>query len=73
MIKTKKNLVELEMITRSALRRGGAIVNQIAIAPVSARASDANWTLLHIDSERAFDPMFIELIRPIQAHYDLAW
>jgi hypothetical protein len=48
-----------------------AIVGKIAIAPAST--PDANWMLLHIDSERALDPMFIELIRPIQARYDLAW
>jgi hypothetical protein len=73
MIKTKKTLTELEGIARTALRSGGAIVEEIAIAPASTQMSDANWTLLHIDSERTFDPKFIELIRPIQARYDLAW
>jgi hypothetical protein len=73
MIKTKKTLAELEMIARTALRSGGAIVEKIAIAPSSSGASDANWTLLYIDSARALDPKFIQLIRPIQARYDLAW
>ena len=73
MSKTRKSLTELEQIARTALRNGGAIVEQIAIAPAAAQTSEANWTLLHIDNERAFDPMFRELIRPIQARYDLAW
>jgi hypothetical protein len=73
MIKTTKTLAELERIAHAALRSGGATVELIAIAPASAQRSEANWTLLHIDSERAFDPMFSELIRPIQARYDLAW
>jgi hypothetical protein len=73
MIKPRKTLTELELVVRTALRDGGAIVEQIAIAPAVAQTSEANWTLLHIDSERAFDPMFRELIRPIQARYDLAW
>jgi hypothetical protein len=73
MSKTRKSLTELEQIARTALRNGGAIVEQIAIAPAATQKSKANWTLLHIDNERAFDPMFKELIRPIQARYDLAW
>jgi hypothetical protein len=73
MIKPRKTLTELERIARAALRNGGANIEQIAIAPAAAQTSEANWTLLHIDSERAFDPMFRELIRPIQARYDLAW
>jgi hypothetical protein len=58
MIKTRKTLAELERIARAALRSGGATVEHIAIAPASAQTSEANWTLLHIDSERTFDPMF---------------
>jgi hypothetical protein len=73
MSKPRKTLTELERIARAALRNGGAIVEQIAIAPAATQTSEANWTLLHIDNERAFDPMFKELIRPIQARYDLAW
>jgi hypothetical protein len=72
MIKPRKTLTELERIARAALRNGGANIEQIAIAPAAAQTSEANWTLLHID-KRAFDPMFRELIRPIQARYDLAW
>jgi hypothetical protein len=73
MIKTRKTLTELERIARIALRDGGAAVKQVAIAPASGQTPDANWTLLHIDNERAFHPMFRELIRPLQARYDLAW
>ena len=73
MIKTKKTLTELEEIARAALRNGGATVEHIAIAPASAQTSEANWTLLHIDNDRVFHPMFSELIRHIQARYDLAW
>ena len=63
MIKPRKTLTELERIARTALRNGGANIEQIAIAPAAAQTSAANWTLLHIDSERAFDPTFRELIR----------
>jgi hypothetical protein len=73
MIKPRKTLMELERIARTALRKAGANIEQIAIAPAAAQTSEANWTLLHIDSERAFDPVIRELIRPIQARYDLAW
>jgi hypothetical protein len=73
MSKARKTLIELERIVRTALHNGGATVVQIAIAPAAAQTSEANWTLLHIDSERTFDPMFRELIRPIQARYDLSW
>jgi hypothetical protein len=54
MIKPRKTLRELERIERAALRNGGANIEQIAIAPAPAQMSEANWTLLHIDSERAF-------------------
>ena len=60
-------------MARSALQGGGVIVGQVAIAPASAQIFEANWALLHIDSERKIDPMLKELIRPIQARYDLAW
>jgi hypothetical protein len=73
MIKTKKTLTELERIARIALHDGGATVEQLAIAPASGQTPDANWMLLHIDNQRAFNPLFRELIRPIQARYDLAW
>jgi hypothetical protein len=73
MSKARKTLIELERLVRTALHNGGATVEQIAIAPAAAQTSEANWTFLHIDSERSFDPMFGELIRPIQARYDLAW
>jgi hypothetical protein len=73
MIKPRKTLAELERIARTALRNAGANIEQIAIAPAAAPTSGANWTLLHIDFERAFDPTIGELIRPIQARYDLAW
>jgi hypothetical protein len=68
MSKARKTLIELERIVRTALHNGGATV-----APAAAQTSEASWMLLHIDSERSFDPMFSELIRPIQARYDLAW
>ena len=70
MIKTTKTLAEVERITGSALRKGGATVKGIATAPASNRTSRGNWTLLHINSERGFDPMFRKLIRPMQARYD---
>jgi hypothetical protein len=73
MIKPRKTLTELERIARTALRNGGANIEQIAIAPAAAQTSAANWTLLHIDSERAFDPTFRELIRADTARYNLAW
>jgi hypothetical protein len=73
MIKAKKTLAELETMARSALHRSGVIVGQVAIAPACAQIFEANWALLHIDSEREIDPMLEELIRPIQARYDLAW
>ena len=71
MIKSRKTLAELERIACAVLRSGGTTVEHIAIAPASAQMPEANWTLLHINSKRAFDPMFRELIRPIQARYDL--
>ena len=52
MIKPRKTLTELERIARAALRNGEANIEQIAIAPAAAQTSEANWTLLHIDSER---------------------
>jgi hypothetical protein len=73
MSKPRKTLAELERIARVALRNGGAAVEEVAIAPAATQTSEANWILLHIDNERAFNPMFKELIRPIQALYDLAW
>ena len=67
----EKNTYGTGGVARAALRDGGATVEHIAIAPASAQ--EANWTLLHIDNERAFHPMFRALIRHIQARYDLAW
>jgi hypothetical protein len=71
MIKTTNTVAESERIARCIQQRRSD--SRAYREPASAQTSEANRTLLHIDSERAFDPMFRELIRPIQARYDLAW
>lgn len=73
MAKASKSLMELERLACAALRGGGAMVKQVAIAPTSSHVSDANWTLLHVNGSPAFDPLMKKLIRPVQARYDLAW
>ena len=69
--KRTKSLTELESIVRATLRSAGTFVSEVAIAP--AQGSHGNWAFLHVDGERTLDPTTEELIRALQARYDLAW
>ena len=69
--KCSKTLKELESIVRANLRSTGRLVSEVAIAP--AQGSHGNWAFLHVDGERVVDPAIEELIRALQARYDLAW
>ena len=69
--KCTKSLTELELIVRAALRSAGTFASEVAIAP--ARGCNGNWAFLHVDGEPVIDPAIEELIRPLQARYDLAW
>jgi hypothetical protein len=69
--KCTKSLMELESIVRATLRGAGASVNELAIA--LARGSHGNWGFLHVDGDRVVDPAIDDLIRALQARYDLAW
>jgi hypothetical protein len=68
--KCGKTLKELESIVRATLRSTGALVSEVAIAP--AQGSHGNWAFLHVDGERVVDPAIEDLIRALQARYDLA-
>ena len=65
--KCGKTLKELESIVRAT----GALVSEVAIAP--AQGSQGNWAFLHVDGVRVLDPAIEDLIRALQARYDLAW
>jgi len=67
--KCGKTLKELESIVRATLRSTGALVSEVAIAP--ARGSHRNWGFLHVDGVRVLDPAIEDLIRALQARYDL--
>ena len=69
--KCSKRLMELELIVRATLRGAGTFASEVAIAP--ARGSHGNWTFLHVDSVRVLDPAIADLIRALQARYDMAW
>jgi hypothetical protein len=69
--KCTKSLKELEFIVRAALHSAGAFVSEVAIAP--AQGSHGNWAFLHVDGKRVVDPAIEDLMRVLQARYDLAW
>jgi hypothetical protein len=63
--KCTKSLKELESIVRAALHSAGTFVSEVAIAP--AQGSQGNR-----DGERVVDPATEDLMRALQARYDLA-
>jgi hypothetical protein len=69
--KCTKSLIELESIVRASLHGAGTFVSTVANAP--AQGSHGNWAFLHVDGECVVDPAIEELIRALQARYDLAW
>ena len=73
MTKTIFKLAELESLVRETLRSGGIFVAQVAIAPTGTKRPGANWALLHLDGNRTLEPAIEELLRPVQARYDLDW
>jgi hypothetical protein len=58
-------------IVCAALHSAGTFVSEVAIAP--AQGSHGNWAFLHVDGERVVDPAIEDLMRALQARYDLAW
>ena len=68
---SSKSLNESESIVRAALCGAGTFARDLAMAP--AHGSGGNWAFLHVNGDRRVDPVTEDLIRALQARYDLAW